>query len=222
MLYIVPTPIGNLEDFTIRSIKILKEVDLILAENYNISRKLLNFYSIKTRVNKYYSNNNEYKYTLSIIKKIKKGNKLALISAAGTPNISDPGYLLIKSCIKASIPIECLPGPTALIPSLVISGFSINEFIFVGFIPKKKRKVKLKKLSEEKRTIVLYESPHRLINTLKDISLFFGFNRNIVLCKEISKYFQNTLRGNVKEILSYYYNFKKKILGEYTIVIDKK
>lgn len=139
MLYIVPTPIGNLEDFTFRALKILNKVDLILIENYKTSKKLLNFYKIKTKT-KCYHTYNEHSIINSIIKIIEKGEKLALISSAGTPGISDPGYLLIKSCIKKSIPIECLPGPTALIPALVSSGFPIDEFTFIGFLPKKKKK----------------------------------------------------------------------------------
>ncbi|WP_185851917.1 16S rRNA (cytidine(1402)-2'-O)-methyltransferase [Blattabacterium cuenoti] len=219
MLYIVPTPIGNLEDFTFRSLRILKEVDLILVESYKTSKKLLNFYNIKNNINKYHVHN-EHKIIPSIIKKIKKGNKLALISSAGTPSISDPGFLLIKSCIQASIPIECLPGPTAFVPALVCSGISTDEFIFIGFLPKKKRKIKLENLSKENRTIILYESPHRLLKTLNDMKYFFGSKRNIVICKEISKYFQNILRGNIEKMILYYQNIEK-ILGEYTIIIEK-
>lgn len=220
MLYVVPTPIGNLEDFTFRSIRILKEVDIILVENYKISKKLLKHYNIKNKIKKY-NLVNERIIIPFIIKKIKKGNKFALITDAGTPGISDPGFLLIKHCIKNFLPIECLPGATALIPALIISGFSTNEFLFVGFLPKKKRKSKLESLSKEKRTIILYESPHRLVKTLKEFSLFFGLNRNIVLCKEVSKFFQKTIRGNIDKILCNFIN-AKKILGEYTIIIEGK
>ncbi|ACY40318.1 methyltransferase [Blattabacterium sp. (Blattella germanica) str. Bge] len=218
MLYIVPTPIGNLEDFTFRGLRILKEVDLVLVESYKVSKKLLNFYNIKTQINKYHIYN-EHKIIPHLIKEIKKGKKLALISNAGTPSISDPGFLLIQSCIKASISVECLPGPTALIPALVSSGLPINEFTFIGFLPKKK-KIKLENLSRENRTIVFYESPHRLLQTLNDIKHFFGLKRNIVVCKEMSKFFQNILRGNIEKIISYYENVEK-ILGEYTILIEK-
>ncbi|AEU09333.1 16S rRNA (cytidine(1402)-2'-O)-methyltransferase [Blattabacterium sp. (Cryptocercus punctulatus) str. Cpu] len=220
MLYIVPTPIGNLEDFTFRSLRILNEVDLILVENYKVSKKLLNFYNIKTPIKNYHIYN-EHKIIPSILEKIKEGKKLALISNAGTPSISDPGFLLIRSCIKNSISIECLPGPTSIIPALVISGLSINEFTFIGFLPKKKRKIKLEKLSIENRTLLLYESPHRLLRTLNDLKYFFGLERNIVICKEISKIFQKTLRGNIKEMILYYNNIQK-ILGEYILIIDKK
>ncbi|WP_185861916.1 16S rRNA (cytidine(1402)-2'-O)-methyltransferase [Blattabacterium cuenoti] len=219
MLYIVPTPIGNLEDFTFRGVRILKEVDLILVESYKVSKKLLDFYNIKNKIKKYHIYN-EHKICCNLINEIKKGKKLALISNAGTPSISDPGFLLIKYCIQSSITIECLPGPTAIIPALVISGLSIHEFTFIGFLPKKKRKIKLKKLSKESRTIVLYESPHRLLRTLNDIKYFFGLKRNIVICKEISKIFQFISRGNIEEIIFFYKNVKK-ILGEYTIIIDK-
>ncbi|AFJ90774.1 16S rRNA (cytidine(1402)-2'-O)-methyltransferase [Blattabacterium sp. (Blaberus giganteus)] len=219
MLYIVPTPIGNLEDFTFRSLRILKEVDLILVESFKISKKLLNFYNIKTNINKYHIYN-EHKIIPFFIKKIKEGKKLALISNAGTPCISDPGFLLIRSCIEASISIECLPGPTAFVPALVCSGISSNEFIFIGFLPRKKRKTKLENLSKENRTIILYESPHRLLRTLNDMKYFFGSKRNIVICKEISKYFQNILRGNIEKMILYYKNIIK-ISGEYTIIIEK-
>ncbi|WP_185868805.1 16S rRNA (cytidine(1402)-2'-O)-methyltransferase [Blattabacterium cuenoti] len=219
MLYIVPTPIGNLEDFTFRGLRILKEVDLILVESYKVSKKLLKFYNITTQTNKYHIYN-EHKRIPHLIKKIKKGIKLALISNAGTPSISDPGFLLIKYCINNSIPVECLPGPTALIPALVNSGLSINEFTFIGFLPKKKRRSKLEILSKENRTIVFYESPHRLLKTLKEIKYFFGMQRNIAICKEISKFFQNTLRGNIEIIISHYENVEN-ILGEYTIIIEK-
>ncbi|WP_185864240.1 16S rRNA (cytidine(1402)-2'-O)-methyltransferase [Blattabacterium cuenoti] len=221
LLYVVPTPIGNLEDFTFRSLRILNEVDLILTENYKISRKLLDFYKIKTCIKPYHIHN-EYYVVHSIINKLKIGSKIALISSAGTPGISDPGYLLIKHCINESIPVECLPGATALIPALVSSGLSINEFTFIGFLPKKKRKKKLKILSKENRTIVLYESPHRLLKTLNDLELFFGFERNIAVCKEISKIFQKIIRGKIKEIILLYQKKKEKIIGEYTIIIDKK
>ncbi|WP_185871418.1 16S rRNA (cytidine(1402)-2'-O)-methyltransferase [Blattabacterium cuenoti] len=219
MLYIVPTPIGNLEDFTFRGLRILKEVDLILVENYRFSKKLFDFYNIKNNTNKYHIYN-EHKIIPSLIKKIKKGKKLALISNAGTPGISDPGYLLIRSCIEASIKIECLPGPTAFVPALVCSGLSANEFTFIGFLSKKKKRIKLNNLSKENRTIILYESPHRLLQTLNDIKYFFGSNRNIVICKEISKYFQNISRGTIEKMILYYQNIKK-ILGEYTIIIEK-
>ncbi|WP_185850767.1 16S rRNA (cytidine(1402)-2'-O)-methyltransferase [Blattabacterium cuenoti] len=221
MLYIVPTPIGNMEDLTFRSLRILNEVDLILAENKNYSKKLLNFYKIKTPTKTYHISN-EKKIIPFFLEKIKKGEKLALITNAGTPSISDPGYLLIKSCIKKSITIECLPGATAIIPAIVISGFSINEFTFIGFLSKKKREKKLKNLSKEKRTLVLYESPHRLLRTLNDLKKFFGCKRNIVVCKEISKLFQEILRGNIEEIIHFYQIKNKKILGEYVLIIDKK
>ncbi|WP_185876607.1 16S rRNA (cytidine(1402)-2'-O)-methyltransferase [Blattabacterium cuenoti] len=222
MLYIVPTPIGNLEDFTFRGLRILKEVDLVLVESYKISRKLLKFYNIKNQINKYHIYN-EHKIICNLVEEMKKGKNLALISNAGTPSISDPGFLLIKYCINASISIECLPGPTALIPALVNSGFPINEFTFIGFLPKKKvkRRTTLETLSKENRTVVCYESPHRLLGTLNDMKKFFGVKRNIAICKEISKLYQETLRGNIDSIILHYKN-SNKILGEYTIIIEKK
>ncbi|WP_185868304.1 16S rRNA (cytidine(1402)-2'-O)-methyltransferase [Blattabacterium cuenoti] len=219
MLYIVPTPIGNLEDFTYRGLKILKKVDLILVENFRTSKKLFDFYNIKNHVHSY-NVYNEHKITPLMIKEIRKGKQVALISNAGTPGISDPGYLLIKHCINHSIPIDCLPGATAFIPALVNSGLSMNEFTFIGFLPKKKRNSKLENLSREPRTIIIYESPHRLLRTLNDIKIFFGLTRNIVVCKEISKIYQKILRGNIQYIL-HYYKMNKKIRGEYTIVIEK-
>ncbi|WP_185855305.1 16S rRNA (cytidine(1402)-2'-O)-methyltransferase [Blattabacterium cuenoti] len=219
MLYIVPTPIGNMEDFTFRGLRILKEVNIILVENYQTSRKLLNLYNIKTPVKKY-NIYNEHKLTPSIINEMKKGKKFALISNAGTPGISDPGYMIIRTCIQHFVDVECLPGATALIPALVNSGIPIDEFTFIGFLPKKKNKKKLKNLSKENRTIVLYESPHRLLKTLNNIKIFFGINRNVVLCKEMTKIFQKILRGKIENILLYYKNLNK-ILGEYTIIIEK-
>ncbi|WP_185855831.1 16S rRNA (cytidine(1402)-2'-O)-methyltransferase [Blattabacterium cuenoti] len=220
LLYIVPTPIGNLEDITFRSLRILKKVDFILVENYKFSKRLLNFYNIKTHTKTYHIHN-EHKIIPFILKKIKEGKKIALISNAGTPSISDPGFLLVKNCINSNISIECLPGPTALIPALVSSGFPTNEFTFVGFLPKKKRKIKLENLSQENRTLIFYESPHRLIRTLNDFKIFFGLEKKIVICKEISKVFQETLRGNIGDMISYFNN-KKKILGEYTLILNKK
>ncbi|WP_185882716.1 16S rRNA (cytidine(1402)-2'-O)-methyltransferase [Blattabacterium cuenoti] len=220
MLYIVPTPIGNLEDITFRSLRILKEVNLILVENYQISRNLLKFYNINTPTTNYH-NYNERNIIPSIIDKMKKGEKIALISDAGTPCISDPGFLLIRTCIEKHISIECLPGPTSIIPALVNSGLPIHEFTFIGFLPKKKRQSKLHSLSKETRTIILYESPYRLIKTLNDIKKIFGKERKIVVCKEISKIFQQIFRGNISEIIFLLHQNFNKILGEYTILIDR-
>ncbi|WP_185872556.1 16S rRNA (cytidine(1402)-2'-O)-methyltransferase [Blattabacterium cuenoti] len=218
MLYIIPTPIGNREDLTFRSLRILNEVDIILVENYKFSKKLLNFYNIKTSIQTYACYNEHY-IIPHILKIIKKGKKLALITNAGTPSISDPGFLLIQYCIKHSINIECLPGATAFVPALVMSGIPINEFTFIGFLSKKKIKriKKLKHLLQDNRTIVMYESPHRLLNTLNDIQNIFGSEKYVVLCKEISKIFQKTLRGTINNLILQLKN--KKILGEYVLII---
>ncbi|WP_185882217.1 16S rRNA (cytidine(1402)-2'-O)-methyltransferase [Blattabacterium cuenoti] len=220
MLYIIPTPIGNREDLTFRSLRILNEVDIILVENYKFSKKLLNYYKIKTSI-KTYTCYNEHYIIPHILKIIKQGKKLALITNAGTPSISDPGFLLIQSCIKHSINIECLPGATAFVPALVISGLPIHEFTFIGFLSKKKIKRinKLKNLLQVKRTIVMYESPHRLLNTLNDIQDLCGSDQYIVLCKEISKMFQETFRGKINNLILQLQNKNKKILGEYVLII---
>lgn len=217
MLYIIPTPIGNIEDISFRAIRILKKSNLILSENTRISKKLLQYYNIKTYIKSYHIFN-EYKIIPSLIKKLKKGIKISLISDSGTPCISDPGYLLIKYCIKYNINIQCLPGATAFIPALINSGFPINEFTFIGFLPlKKKRKKKLYFLSKEKRTIILYESPHRIINTLYDLKLFFSSKKKIVICREISKKFEETIRGTIKDMIYHFNIFSPK--GEFVIII---
>ncbi|WGH27793.1 MAG: 16S rRNA (cytidine(1402)-2'-O)-methyltransferase [Candidatus Bostrichicola ureolyticus] len=218
MLYIVPTPIGNLEDFSFRSIRILKESDLILVENIFFSKKLLNYFNIDKPIKTYHIFN-EHKIIHDILKKLKEGKILSLISNAGTPSISDPGYLLIKYCIKAKIEIDCLPGSTAFVPALVNSGFPINEFVFMGFLPSKnKRKKKLKYLSKENKTIVLYESPHKLVKTLYDLQLFLGLEKRITICRELSKKFQEIIRGTIQEMTIY---FNKNIpRGEFVIVLE--
>ncbi|WGH27299.1 MAG: 16S rRNA (cytidine(1402)-2'-O)-methyltransferase [Candidatus Bostrichicola ureolyticus] len=220
MLYIVPTPIGNFEDFSFRSIRILKESDLILAENIFFSKKLLNHYNIDKPIKTYHIFN-EHKIIPDILKKLKDGKILSLISNAGTPSISDPGYLLIKACIKDKIEIDCLPGATAFVPAIVNSGFPINEFVFMGFLPsKKRRKKKLKYISKENKTIVLYESPHRLVKTLCDLQIFLGGEQVITICRELSKKFQEIIRGTIKEMTIYFNNKIPK--GEFVIVLKNK
>ncbi|ACU52760.1 putative methyltransferase [Candidatus Sulcia muelleri SMDSEM] len=219
MLYIVPTPIGNLEDITFRAIRILKKVDFILAENIKNSKKLLNYYKIKNILKSYHSYN-EYKIILNLITFLKKGNDIALISDAGTPIISDPGFLLVKYCIKNKIKVSCLPGATAFLPALINSGFYINEFTFIGFLPHKQgKKNKLKTICKESRTIILYESPYRILETLFLIKKFLGKKqKKISLCREISKKFEETIIGNINEIL---YFFKKKTpKGEFVIILQ--
>jgi len=186
MLYILSTPIGNLEDITIRALRILKKSDCILAENINNSKKLLYHYDIYKPIFPYHKHN-EHKIIPFLIKKLQENLVLSLISNAGTPAISDPGFLLIRECIENNIKVECLPGPTAFVPALVISGMPIHEFVFLGFFFTKKRiDKKLKELSEEKRTCILYESPHRIVDLFLHIEKFLG-KRKIVICKEITK-----------------------------------
>ena len=219
-LYIIPTPIGNLKDLTLRSIELLNQADLILAEDTRVSRKLLNHYNIKTQLTSYHQFN-EHKELDKIIGKLKLGNNLALISDAGTPSISDPGFLLVRECLKNKISIETLPGPTALIPALVNSGLASERFVFEGFLPVKKgRLTRLKKLLDEERTMIFYESPHRIIKTLTSFIEFFGTERRVSVSREITKLYEETQRGSLKEILEYF--TQKKIKGEFVIVLEGK
>ena len=217
-LYIVPTPIGNLDDITIRSIKILEEVDLILCEDTRRSKKLLNHLNINGKLRSHHKFN-EHNEVEIIINKIKKGASVAVISDAGTPGISDPGFLIARTCLKNDIEIECLPGPTALIPGLLVSGISADKFVFEGFLPiKKGRKKRLSNLSLEKRTMIFYESPHKLIRTLVDFKTTFGSNRRISVSRELTKLYEETLRGTISEIIDLCK--KKKPKGEYVIVVE--
>ncbi|AIZ48786.1 S-adenosyl-L-methionine dependent methyltransferase [Candidatus Karelsulcia muelleri] len=219
MLYIVPTPIGNLEDITFRAIRILKEVDFILAENILNSKKLLNFFKIKNKILSY-NIYNEQKIIFNIILFLKKCNNIALITDAGTPIISDPGFLLVRHCIKNNIKVSCLPGATAFIPALINSGFSINEFTFLGFLPHKKSKEKkIKNLCKESRTIIIYESTYRILNTLYLIKNYIG-NKQISICREISKKFEQTIIGNINDIIFFFENKKPK--GEFVIILQGK
>lgn len=203
-LYIVPTPIGNLEDITLRAIKVLKSVDLILAEDTRTSGKLLKHYEIATQMHSHHMHN-EHKTVQGIIQKLKSGLNIALISDAGTPAISDPGFLLTRACVENEIKVECLPGATAFVPALVNSGLPSDKFIFEGFLPVKKgRQTRLLILAEEPRTIILYESPHKLIKTLSNICEYFGEERQISVSRELSKLFEETKRGTVKSVLEYY------------------
>ena len=189
-LYIVPTPIGNLEDITLRAIKVLKSVDLILAEDTRTSGKLLKHYEIATQMQSHHMHN-EHKTVQGIIQKLKSGLNIALISDAGTPAISDPGFLLTRTCVENEINVECLPGATAFVPALVNSGLPNDKFVFEGFLPVKKgRQTRLLILAEEPRTIILYESPHKLIKTLSNICEYFGEERQISVSRELSKLFE--------------------------------
>ena len=217
-LFIVPTPIGNLEDITLRAISTLKSVDLILAEDTRTSGKLLKHFEISTPMQSYHMHN-EHKILDRIIEKLKSGFEIALISDAGTPAISDPGFLLTRACVAEQISVECLPGATAFVPALVNSGLPNDRFIFEGFLPiKKGRQTRLKLLAEEERTIVLYESPHKLNKTLEQICLFFGEDRQISISRELTKLFEETRRGPAKELLDHY--SKAAVKGEIVIVIS--
>jgi len=219
-LYIVPTPIGNLDDITIRAVKVLEDVDLILCEDTRRSKKLLNHLGISSQLRPHHKFN-EHKEVEFIVKKIKDDNNVAVISDAGTPGISDPGFLIVRSCLENNIEVECLPGATALIPALIVSGISFDKFIFEGFLPVKKgRSSRLALLSLETRTMIFYESPHKLLKTLLDFEKTFGSNRKISISREITKLFEETSRGSVKDLIDIYSNKKPK--GEYVIVVQGK
>tara|TARA_B100000575_G_scaffold133815_1_gene106603 strand:+ start:4157 stop:4831 length:675 start_codon:yes stop_codon:yes gene_type:complete len=219
-LYVIPTPIGNLDDITIRAIKTLEFVDIILCEDTRRSQKLLNHLGIKSNLKSHHKFN-EHKQVNNIVDKIKSGSNVGVISDAGTPGISDPGFLLIRSCLNSNIDIECLPGPTALIPALIISGLPMEKFVFEGFLPNKKgRKMKLQSLSQETRTMIFYESPHKLTKTLIDFQNIFGLERKISLSREITKIYEHTQRGKINEILEKLQYKKNK--GEFVIVVDGK
>ncbi|MFK5878795.1 MAG: 16S rRNA (cytidine(1402)-2'-O)-methyltransferase [Flavobacteriaceae bacterium] len=219
-LYLVPTPIGNLDDMTFRAIKVLKEVDLILAEDTRTSGKLLKHFEIATHMQSHHMHN-EHKMVNRIVDRIKSGETVALISDAGTPAISDPGFLLTRACIENDIEVECLPGATAFVPALVNSGLPNDKFIFEGFLPVKKgRQTRLKILAEETRTMIFYESPHKLIKTLGHFAEYFGNDRQVSVSRELTKLFEETIRGTATEVLAYYTNKPPK--GEIVIVVAGK
>ena len=219
-LYIVPTPIGNLDDITIRAVQVLKKVDLILCEDTRRSKKLLNHLGIKSQLRSHHKFN-EHSEVEYIVKKIKEDRNVAVISDAGTPGISDPGFLIVRTCLENEIEVECLPGPTALIPALMVSGISSDKFIFEGFLPiKKGRKTKLSILALEKRTMIFYESPHKLLRTLLDFENSFGPKRKISVSRELTKLYEETIRGTVEEMKEIYKNKKPK--GENVIVVEGK
>ena len=219
-LFIVPTPIGTLQDITLRALEVLKEVDLILAEDTRTSGKLLKHFNIKTSMQSHHMHN-EHKTVGGIIQKLKSGTNLALISDAGTPAISDPGFLLSRACIEAGVAIDCLPGATAFVPALVNSGLPNDKFIFEGFLPVKKgRQTRLTFLQEESRTIIFYESPHKLLKTLQDFCTYFGPERPLSVSREITKLFEETIRGTAQEVLDHYTAHPAK--GEIVIVVGGK
>ena len=219
-LYIIPTPIGNLEDITFRSIRVLKEVDVVLAEDTRTSKKLFSHYNIDTPLSSFHMHN-EHRVLSKWIERIKNGETIALISDAGTPAISDPGFLLVRACVKENIEVDCFPGATAFVPALVNSALACEKFIFEGFLPVKKgRQTRLMFLVEEERTMIFYESPHRIIKTLKQFSEYFGEDRKVSVSREISKMFEETKRGNLTEVLQYFEDKKPK--GEFVIIVDGK
>jgi len=219
-LYLVPTPIGNLEDMTFRAIKTLNEVDLILAEDTRTSGKLLKHYDITTQMQSFHMHN-EHKMLNRIVDRLKAGETMALISDAGTPAISDPGFLLTRACIQNDIEIECLPGATAFVPALVNSGLPNDKFIFEGFLPVKKgRQTRLSILAEETRTMIFYESPHKLLKTLGHFSEYFGEDRPVSVSREITKLYEETIRGSIKEVIAHFEIKAPK--GEFVIVVGGK
>ena len=216
-LYVIPTPIGNLEDITLRAIRLLKEVNLVLAEDTRTTKKLFSHYEINTKLSSFHMHN-EHKVLSKYISRLKGGETLALVSDAGTPAISDPGFLLIRECVIEDIEVDCLPGATAFVPALINSGFPCDKFIFEGFLPHKKgRKSRLEKLANQDRTIILYESPYRIIKLLKEIHEYFN-NPRVSISREITKLYEETIRGNPLEIVKTLES--KKIKGEFVVLIE--
>jgi len=219
-LYIVPTPIGNLKDMTFRAVEVLKEADLILAEDTRTSGKLLKHFEISTPSQSHHMHN-EHRTVEGLIQKLKSGVTIALISDAGTPAISDPGFLLTRACVEHGIEVDCLPGATAFVPALVNSGLPNDKFVFEGFLPVKKgRQTRLLLLAEETRTIIFYESPHKLIKTLTHFCEYFGEDRQVSVSRELTKLYEETIRGTAKEVLAHYTNKPPK--GEIVIVVGGK
>jgi 16S rRNA (cytidine1402-2'-O)-methyltransferase len=220
MLYIIPTPIGNLADFTFRAVEVLKSVDLILAEDTRTSSVLLNHYLIQKPISPYHQHN-EHKIVAHLTDQLAAGKTIALLTDAGTPGISDPAFLLVRACVKNNIRVECLPGATAFVPALVNSGLPINSFCFEGFLPLKKgRQTMMKKLAEEERTIVFYESPMRLVKTLNEFIQYFGAERQCCVSRELTKKFEENKRGTLQEVHDHFND--KAVKGEIVIVVEGK
>ena len=220
MLYVVPTPVGNMEDITLRAIRVLKEADLILAEDTRTSSVLLHHYEIKNQLTSHHKFN-EHQTCQHIVERILGGETVALISDAGTPGISDPGFLLVRECVRAGIEVQTLPGPTAFVPALVSSGLPCDKFCFEGFLPQKKgRQKRLQELKEEERTIVFYESPYRIVKTLQQFIEVFGPERMVSVCREISKVHEQSVRGSLTEVLAHFTEHEPK--GEFVIVLGAK
>ncbi|HWR95019.1 MAG TPA: 16S rRNA (cytidine(1402)-2'-O)-methyltransferase [Flavobacterium sp.] len=219
-LFIVPTPIGNLEDMTFRAIKVLKEVDLILAEDTRTSGKLLKHFDISTHMHSHHMHN-EHKTIENLISRLKAGESIALISDAGTPAISDPGFLLTRACVENKIEVECLPGATAFVPALVNSGLPNDRFVFEGFLPEKKgRQTRFLELANETRTMIFYVSPHKLVKTLAEFVQYFGADRPISVSRELSKLYEETIRGTADEVLKHFEKTAPK--GEIVVVVGGK
>jgi 16S rRNA (cytidine1402-2'-O)-methyltransferase len=217
-LMIVPTPVGNLEDMTFRAIRVLREADLILAEDTRTTGILLRHYEIQNRLQSHHKFN-EHKTVEQLADRIKAGEKMALVSDAGTPAISDPGFLLVRACVQKGIEVECLPGATAFIPALAVSGLPTDRFCFEGFLPVKKgRQTRIREIAEEERTVILYESPFRLVKTLMQLSDTCGKERPVSISREISKRFEETVRGNMEETIRYF--SAKEPKGEFVIILE--
>ncbi len=216
-LYVVPTPIGNLEDMTLRAIRILNECDLILAEDTRTSGVLLKHFGIETRMQSHHKFN-EHRAVTHVVERIKAGDCIALISDAGTPSVSDPGFLLVRACVQEDVEVECLPGATAFVPALVESGLPSDRFCFEGFLPQKKgRQTRLKQLAEESRTMIFYESPYRVVKTLSQLAENLGNNREASVSREISKVYAETVRGTLGELISHF--TEKEPRGEFVIIV---
>ncbi len=219
-LYVVPTPIGNLNDMTFRAVETLKKVDTILAEDTRTSAKLLQHYGITTKMQSHHMHN-EHKTVNLLVNRLVAGETMALISDAGTPAISDPGFLLVRACLEQNVNVVCLPGPTAFVPALVNSGIPCDKFVFEGFLPVKKgRQTRLEFLAEETRTMVFYESPYKLLKTLKDFLAYFGEDRHISVSRELSKVYEENIRGSLKNVINHFTNHPPK--GELVIVVSGK
>lgn len=219
-LYIVPTPIGNLEDITLRAINVLKSVDAILAEDTRTSGNLLKHLGISKPLHSYHIHN-EHQTVTRVVERIRKGETMALVSDAGTPAISDPGFLLVRECLREGVPVECLPGPTAFVPALVNSGLPNDRFTFEGFLPHKKgRQTRLQNLAGEERTMVFYESPHRLVKALQQFAEHFGPDRQVSVSRELSKMFEENVRGTITEVIAHFGD--KPVKGEIVIVVAGK
>lgn len=219
-LYIVPTPIGNLEDITLRAINVLKSVDAVLAEDTRTSGNLLKHLGISKPLQSYHIHN-EHQTVARVVERIRKGETMALVSDAGTPAVSDPGFLLVRACIREGVPVECLPGPTAFVPALVNSGLPSDRFTFEGFLPHKKgRQTRLQNLANEERTMIFYESPHRLVKALQQFAEHFGADRQVCVSRELSKMFEENVRGTLAEVIAHFGD--KPVKGEIVIVVAGK